>query len=267
MAQCENNLKQLGLAIHNYHQLFNCIPFANSFDIPMQDPFRPTAPLDGLSGKGWIVAVLPQLEQQALYDQFGPASRAISTAEFRRSRGSNRRPAGGPEDEAGRAALPFRPFGIAERDHRWGRTGRHGSVADQLSGRDRRRPNRLRIFPLDPRQHHGRYAPGTPLPEHLPPHAELSGHVLSPQLPQSRPVQPGYRRAEPHFHGGRGRAGVQPVVAGLFLQRRLRQLRRAAESFQPMGGPIGGTTCRSAASIPAGRISAWPTVPCGLSAT
>jgi len=72
MAQCENNLKQLGLAIHNYHQLFNCIPFANAFDVPMQDPFRPTAPLDGLSGKGWIVAVLPQLEQQALYDQFAP---------------------------------------------------------------------------------------------------------------------------------------------------------------------------------------------------
>ena len=35
-----------------------------------------------------------------------------------------------------------------------------------------------------------------------------SGMFCSPHLPKSRPVQPGYRRAEPHFHAGRKRAGV-----------------------------------------------------------
>ncbi|HQX51173.1 MAG TPA: DUF1559 domain-containing protein [Planctomycetaceae bacterium] len=53
--QCKNNLKQLGLALHNYHDVFNTLP-PGSF---------PTN--DGLS---WHVAILPQIEQAALWGQF-----------------------------------------------------------------------------------------------------------------------------------------------------------------------------------------------------
>jgi prepilin-type N-terminal cleavage/methylation domain-containing protein len=72
MAQCQNNLKQLGLAIHNYHQVFGYIPPSTSYDNPMQDPWKSNAPQQGMSGKGWIVAILPQLDQRPLYDQFVP---------------------------------------------------------------------------------------------------------------------------------------------------------------------------------------------------
>lgn len=53
-AQCINNIKQLGLAIHNYHDAFGCIPYAGGFA-----PHR---------GWGWVPMVLPQLEQSPLYN-------------------------------------------------------------------------------------------------------------------------------------------------------------------------------------------------------
>lgn len=58
--QCSNNLKQYGLALHNYHDLYK--------------QFAPggvggTHPNDTNPRVGWVVRVLPQLEQQALYDQ------------------------------------------------------------------------------------------------------------------------------------------------------------------------------------------------------
>ena len=56
-AQCTNNLKQLGLAIHNYHNSHNAIP-----------GFRQYRPVnsDSLSG---LVALLPYFEQQTIYNQ------------------------------------------------------------------------------------------------------------------------------------------------------------------------------------------------------
>ncbi len=64
--QCANNLKQLGLAIHNYHVAHACFPISITFDPPIDGAPGP----QGRSGKGWIVSALPYLEQQALFDQF-----------------------------------------------------------------------------------------------------------------------------------------------------------------------------------------------------
>jgi prepilin-type processing-associated H-X9-DG protein len=63
--QCRNNLKQLGLAIHAYHDLHTTLPINLG-------PWPPNAvgPWWPLNGKGWITSVLPTLEQQGLYDQF-----------------------------------------------------------------------------------------------------------------------------------------------------------------------------------------------------
>jgi prepilin-type N-terminal cleavage/methylation domain-containing protein len=67
-AQCVNNLKQLGLAIHNYESIFGSLPIG-----------RVWTPLPGVSLPGffmgcqntnWMTQLLPQIEQQALYNSF-----------------------------------------------------------------------------------------------------------------------------------------------------------------------------------------------------
>ncbi len=54
--QCSNNLKQIGLALHNYHASVDCLPFACSYSVAQAGT--------------WAAFILPYLEQQALYDQF-----------------------------------------------------------------------------------------------------------------------------------------------------------------------------------------------------
>jgi prepilin-type processing-associated H-X9-DG protein/prepilin-type N-terminal cleavage/methylation domain-containing protein len=52
--QCSSNLREIGLAIQNYHNSINRLPAAWS------------AASDGISGYGWGVAILPFLEESAL---------------------------------------------------------------------------------------------------------------------------------------------------------------------------------------------------------
>jgi len=55
-AQCTNNLKQLGLAMHNYHDTFKCFPPS-------------TMAPGGPHGASHFVRILPFIEQAPLYDQ------------------------------------------------------------------------------------------------------------------------------------------------------------------------------------------------------
>jgi prepilin-type processing-associated H-X9-DG protein len=57
-AQCVNDLKQIGLALHNYHDVNNALP---------------AAAITGKDGKpllSWRVAILPFIEAQGLYNEF-----------------------------------------------------------------------------------------------------------------------------------------------------------------------------------------------------
>jgi prepilin-type N-terminal cleavage/methylation domain-containing protein len=63
--QCKNNLKQLGLALHNYHDTFSMLP-AGWIGV---DPNTTTAFVDGPNGWGWGSKLLPQLDQAPLSGQ------------------------------------------------------------------------------------------------------------------------------------------------------------------------------------------------------
>lgn len=63
---CGNNMRQFGIAIHTYHDTFGVIPISIAYHVTGAKS-TPHA-----SGKGWIVSILPQLEQPALFAQFEP---------------------------------------------------------------------------------------------------------------------------------------------------------------------------------------------------
>ena len=70
--QCSNNLKQLGLALHNYES-------ANKkFPIGFIDNFNGTGRLDD-GGWSWACAVLPYIEQSALYNSLDLGFRPYGT--------------------------------------------------------------------------------------------------------------------------------------------------------------------------------------------
>ena len=76
--QCKNNLKQIGLAMHNYHDIFNCLPPGYISVNPSTGVMTPT---DGGSGAGWAVMLLPQIEQASLYNKFNlnlPITNAVN---------------------------------------------------------------------------------------------------------------------------------------------------------------------------------------------
>jgi len=66
-SQCKNNLKQLGLAMHNYHDVFNLFPqgnFASTQNVGGGG--LNSSPYQGFSAQAML---LPYLDQSALYNQ------------------------------------------------------------------------------------------------------------------------------------------------------------------------------------------------------
>ena len=68
-AQCQNNLKQVGIALHNYHDIHSALP---SGWIGVDPETRQHSPHEGGSGAGWAAMILPQMEQTGLFNKFDP---------------------------------------------------------------------------------------------------------------------------------------------------------------------------------------------------
>ena len=69
-AQCSNNLKQIGLAMHNYHSALGSLPASAVVKGQTAAAPVPGSPRkDGVgAGFSWMVPILPFIEQVALYD-------------------------------------------------------------------------------------------------------------------------------------------------------------------------------------------------------
>ncbi len=61
---CSNNVKQLGLGMHNYHAAYDMLPMntGGTYDIP-------GTTMDNAFKLSWLVGILPFIEQQALWEQ------------------------------------------------------------------------------------------------------------------------------------------------------------------------------------------------------
>ncbi len=69
---CSNNLKQMGLAIHNYHDSYNTFPIGSN-------QYNHNGMVDGRGFMGWAIAILPNIEQQNLYERYNPLVDSLSS--------------------------------------------------------------------------------------------------------------------------------------------------------------------------------------------
>ncbi|WP_152051940.1 DUF1559 family PulG-like putative transporter [Tautonia marina] len=67
-AQCTNNMKQIGIALHNYHDTVGAFPTSFWRATPVYNAATPGVHPEARWGHSWIAMTLPYLEQQPIYN-------------------------------------------------------------------------------------------------------------------------------------------------------------------------------------------------------
>jgi prepilin-type N-terminal cleavage/methylation domain-containing protein len=70
-SQCKNNLKQIGLAMHNYHSTSSVFPPAFVDSNPAFTNPVPVDAASNMNGLGWGTLILPYMDQAPLYNEVG----------------------------------------------------------------------------------------------------------------------------------------------------------------------------------------------------
>lgn len=68
--QCSNNLKQIGLAVHNYHDATGAFPHGGMLDLASANPT-----IGNRSHSNWAMEILPYLEQGSLHLAYSAVTR------------------------------------------------------------------------------------------------------------------------------------------------------------------------------------------------
>ena len=93
-SQCQNNFKQLGIALHSYHETYSVFPYASSTNS------RWAAPAIAMNSTGYI-SLLPYIDQGALFNKYNPQE---ASGNFTHTAGTAPR-AGGGATAAGNGVL------------------------------------------------------------------------------------------------------------------------------------------------------------------
>lgn len=117
-AQCQNNLKQIGLALQNYHAQLRGFPPGSNW-MPNQNPATSTTYL-----RNWVISILPFIEQEPLYDSFN-FNYPIGHAANRTARGIKLSVFTCPSDDMRNQNIPFNRSGEGDN---WAR-GNYGANA------------------------------------------------------------------------------------------------------------------------------------------
>ena len=76
--QCKNNLKQLGIALHNYHDIYKMFPMGDA--APWQNNNANSVVDGNHESWGWSAMILPQIEQASLFSQLDVNGRELHRA-------------------------------------------------------------------------------------------------------------------------------------------------------------------------------------------
>jgi prepilin-type N-terminal cleavage/methylation domain-containing protein len=71
-SQCQNNIKQVGIALHNYHAANNEFPVGMQFDVSASNGLPITPQSNPRFRPNWVMYILPYIEEQGIYDAFHP---------------------------------------------------------------------------------------------------------------------------------------------------------------------------------------------------